>query len=178
MRRSVYFSLGSVFFLSGCAHFDFSDNGKGIVYYDPTPYLFVSTSYSEQDSVCKSTASVIMIPGQKRVITPVAGMFGSSNLSAKFDKGFITEFGQSGDSKAAETLDSISGLLPALAGVGLASTSDSIQRQKPKKADCPASAVMYPINNGVPDLGHPTDFAVTQQPPAKSGGSNGQVLDR
>ncbi|MBM7357394.1 hypothetical protein [Lelliottia amnigena] len=179
MSRFVYSSLGLIFCLSGCAHFDFSDNGKGVVYYDPAPYLFVSTSYSEQEKVCKSTATVIMMPGQKRVIAPVVGVFGSSNLSAKFDKGFITEFGQSGDSKAAETLDSIAGLLPALAGAGLMSAPGSSQRPKPTKTDCPVSAVMYPINNGIPDLSHPIDFAVTQPlPPAKNGDSKQQILDQ
>ncbi|MDM2736138.1 hypothetical protein OGY35_12245 [Citrobacter sp. Ct235] len=104
---------------------------------------------------------------------------GISNLSTKFDKGFITEFGQSGDSKAAEKLGSIARLLPALAGAGLASTDGSPQRPKPTKNDCPASAVMYLINNGVPDLSNPTDFAATQPlPSARHGDSMGQVLNK
>lgn len=174
MRRSVYLSLSSLFLLSGCAHFDFGDEGKGVVYYEPKPYLFVSTSYSQQEKECKSTATVIMIPGKKRVITPVSGVFGSSNLSVKFDKGFITELGQSGDSKATETMDSIAGLLPVLGLAATASTTENQQRAKPTQTECIHSAIMYPLEGGEPDFSHPTPFAIV---PASSG-NNGNESDK
>ena len=81
--------------VSGCAHIDFG--GDGLTYYDPKPYLFVSTTKE-----CVTTATVVTIPEAKKVMKFVSG-YGSSELSATLSNGMIVSVGQSRHGKVTGT---------------------------------------------------------------------------
>lgn len=136
----VFFSL----VVSGCASIDFDSKEKGLVYFEPKPYLFVSLS-----DKCISSATVVSIPGEKKKLNFTAG-YGSSSLSAEFSNGILTKIGQTSDSKIPETLTSIASL--ATAGILEVGT----------KPVCTPSAILYPIENGVPDPSQSINISVGQ----------------
>ena len=131
--------------LSGCAGVDFNADEDGAVYYEPLPYLF----YSVNDK-CISSATVVSLPGKKRHLNFKTG-YGSSSLSAEFSNGLLAKVGQTSDSKIPETLTSIATLATA-GGLGFA----------PGPGGCPAKAVLFPIEDGVPNLQKPLDLNLGQ----------------
>ena len=131
MIKANCFFLSCAVSLTGCAHFDFNDytnNGKGLVYYEPEPYLLLSRSLSA-DGGCTVETAVKMIPGKKKLINPVSGI-GSTDLSMKIDNGFITELGQKGDTKIPETISSLAAFMSAAKGNSFLNTSDCIPSTK------------------------------------------------
>ena len=139
---------GVLLLLSGCAHIDFG--GGGMTYFDPKPYLFVSTTKE-----CVSTATVIMLPNDKKVMKFESG-YGSANLTVALSNGMIASVGQNTDTKIPETLSSIAGLGTAAAGIrALAATG--------KQIICTPTAILYPIVSGVPDMNHPLLFPISKQ---------------
>ena len=143
MKKTL--SLPLTIALSGCASVDFNAGEDGAVYYEPLPYLFYSVS-----DKCISSASVVSLPGKKRHLDFKTG-YGSSSLSAEFSNGLLTKVGQTSDTKIPETLTSIASL--ATAGVlGIA----------PGAAGCPQKAVLFPIEDGIPNLQKPLDLNLGQ----------------
>jgi hypothetical protein len=136
------------FLVAGCAHIDFG--GDGMTYYDPKPYLFVSTTKE-----CVSTATVVVIPEKKRVMKFVSG-YGSADLSATLANGMIVSVGQKTDTKIPETISSIASLATAAATfrapVGTA-----------KQVICTPIAQLYPIISGRPDMDNPLTFPVPKE---------------
>jgi len=137
---TIIFAIG----LSGCASIDFNADSNGAVYYEPLPYLF----YSVTDK-CVSSATVVTLPGAKRHLDFKTG-YGSSSLSAEFSNGLLTKVGQTSDSKIPETLTSIG----ALATAGILKSGES--------PACEQRAVLFPIENGVPNLDKPLDLNLGQ----------------
>ncbi|HVC38132.1 MAG TPA: hypothetical protein VNF46_06995 [Gammaproteobacteria bacterium] len=148
--RSATGMLGIIGFslLSGCAHIDFG--GDGMTYFDPKPYLFVSTTKE-----CVSTATVIMLPNDKKVMKFESG-YGSASLTVVLSNGMIASVGQNTDTKIPETLSSIAGLGTAAAGIRALTTTG-------KQIICAPTAILYPIVSGVPDLNHPLLFPISKQ---------------
>ncbi len=141
-------SIGVLLLLSGCAHIDFG--GGGMTYFDPKPYLFVSTT-----NECVTTATVIVIPNDKKLMKFESG-YGSANLSVTLSNGMIASVGQNTDTKIPETLSSIAGLGTAAAGIRALATTG-------KQVICVPTAMLYPIVSGVPDLKHPLSFPISKQ---------------
>ena len=144
MKR-VTFLLSSLAFL-GCANIDFDSQEKGITYYEPMPYLFISVT-----DKCISTATVMSIPGPKKKMEFHAG-FGSSELSVEFSNGIITKVGQNTDSKIPETLTSVAALQTA----GILATGNA------GAAQCKPAALLFPIKDGVPDARAPINISLGQ----------------
>lgn len=122
---------------SGCANIDFNSGENGAVYYEPLPYLFYTVSKK-----CVRSAKVVTLPGKKRHLDFSSG-YGSSSLSAEFSNGLLSKVGQTSDSKITETLTAIAGL--ETAGVFSADSDGG----------CPIESVLYPIEDGVPNLDKP-----------------------
>ena len=129
---------------SGCANVDFKAGENGAVYYEPVPYLF----YSKTDK-CISSASIVSLPGNKRYLDFKSG-YGSSSLSAEFSNGLLIKVGQTSDTKVPETLTSIAGLKGA--AVALADPPGA----------CAAQALLFPIENGVPNMSKAIDLSLGQ----------------
>lgn len=134
--------------LSGCAHIDFG--GDGMTYFDPKPYLFVSTTKD-----CVTTATVVTLPEAKKVMKFVSG-YGSSDLSATLTNGMITSVGQKTDTKIPETIASIASLGTATAGF-------KAMAEPGKQIICTPAAKLYPIVAGIPEVDHPLSFPVSRE---------------
>lgn len=80
-------ALIAVSLLPGCGHLDFGPD-QGLTYYDPKPYLFVSTTKD-----CVTTATTVMLPSAKRDVKLVAG-YGTTDLSVSLTNGMISSVGQ------------------------------------------------------------------------------------
>lgn len=130
--------------LSGCAHIDFG--GEGLTYYDPKPYLFVTTTKD-----CVTTAAVLSVPEQKKVMKFKSG-YGSSELSATLSSGMIASVGQKSDAKVPETLASVAALATAVPGLKALNKGGQVT--------CTPTATLYPIEGGVPSLAKPLTFPV------------------
>lgn len=142
-------SIVVLFLLSGCAHIDFGSDG--MTYYDPKPYLFVSTTKE-----CVTTATVVTIPADKKVMKFKSG-YGSANLSATLSNGMIASVGQNTDTKIPETLSAIGSLGTAAPGLKLMAVTG-------KQIICKPAAILYPVNNsGVPDFNNPLSFPVSTE---------------
>jgi len=124
--------------LFGCAHIDFG--GDGLTYYDPKPYVFVSTTHE-----CITTATVVVIPERQKTMKFVAG-YGSSELSASLTNGMIAAVGQKTDTKIPETINAIANLGSVAKGV--------------TAPICKPAATLYPVVSGIPDLKNPVPFAI------------------
>ncbi len=148
-RNSICIIIG-LLFLSGCAHLDFTDftDGKGgVTYYDPKPYLFVSTNKD-----CVTTAIVIVLPEKKKTVTFHTG-FGSADLTVGLSNGMFTSVGQKTDTKIPETIGSITSLGTAIGGF--------MKMAEPgKPIICTQWAELYPIENGTPNLQAPIRFPI------------------
>ena len=133
----------AVVLLTGCARLEFSTvptrdvKGKevGLLYYEPKPYLFVTTTGD-----CTTTAVVLSIPGAKKEVHFHSG-FGSAELHVDLSNGIITSVGQKTDSKIPETLGSLATLSTAL---GL-----KVARGPGKQVVCDPAASLYPIEDGI-----------------------------
>lgn len=142
------------FFLTGCAGLDFgkdkSGEERGLIYFEPVPYLFVSTSKD-----CVTAAAVTIIPGKQRELKFKWG-YGSYELSASLSNAMISAVGQKADSKIPETLSAIGNIAGAV---------------KPMFAEGPAvvcqpTATLYPINaEGEPDLRKPIKVPTPEAKP-------------
>lgn len=137
-------TIGSILFLSllpGCAHLDFGQQeGEGLAYYEPTPYLFVTTSPD-----CKCTATVVVVPGTRKTVKFIPG-YGSANLSVTLNNGMIATAGQITDAQVPATITAVSGLTTAAAGM-----LKSAREAAPTLAagECTPTASLYPIVSGV-----------------------------
>jgi hypothetical protein len=150
MNNAIKAVCPVVFLLvSGCAHIDFG--GDGMTYFDPKPYLFVSTTKE-----CVTTATVVSVPETKKVMKFVSG-YGSSDLSATLSNGMIVSVGQKTDTKIPETITSIASLGTA------ATTAFKAMAEPGKQVICTPAAKLYPIVSGVPDLDHPLSFKVDKE---------------
>jgi uncharacterized protein YbaR (Trm112 family) len=139
-------SIALLFSMIGCASIDFG--GDGLTYYDPKPYLFVTTTKD-----CVSTATVVLIPESKKSLVFKSG-YGSAELSVTLTNGMITSAGQNTDTKIPETLTAIASLGTAAAGL----------KAKPvdkKQIICTPTARLYPIESGIPNLNKPISFSVS-----------------
>ncbi len=134
--------------LAGCAHIDFG--GEGLTYYDPKPYLFVATTKE-----CVTTATVVSVPEQKKVMTFRTG-YGASELSATLSNGMIASVGQKSDVKIPETLASVAALATAAPAL---KPFDAAGPQ----VICTPAATLYPIEGGAPSLAKPLAFPVKKE---------------
>jgi len=110
---------------------------NALTYYDPKPYLFISTTAD-----CVSTATIISVPETKKGVSFNSG-YGTSDLSITLSGGMIASVGQKTDSKIPETLSSVATLATAVGGLARSAA--------PQEAACKPSARLYNINNGVVD---------------------------
>lgn len=141
-------TIGISAILSGCAHIDFG--GDGLTYYDPKPYLFVSTTKD-----CVTVASVIVLPETKKVMKFKSG-YGSADLSTSISNGMISSVGQKTDTKIPETLSAIASLGTAAGGI-------KPMVEPTRQVICTPTATLYPIASGIPDLTHPVSFPVSKE---------------
>ena len=147
--RSCFVSV-SVFLLSGCGHLDFGPD-KGLTYYDPKPYLFVTTTKD-----CVTTATLVAVPEAKREVKLISG-YGSTDLSVNLNNGMITSVGQKTDTKIPETITAVAGLSTAVGGLMKAKAEPG------KQVICTPAAVLYPVENGVPNIKAPISFPVSKE---------------
>ena len=137
MKRLVE-SFAAVSLLTGCAALTFGpESMNALTYYDPKPYLFISTTAD-----CVSTATIISVPETKKGVSFNSG-YGTSDLSITLSGGMIASVGQKTDSKIPETLSSVATLATAVGGLARSAA--------PQEAACKPSARLYNINNGVVD---------------------------
>lgn len=139
---------GILILLSGCAGLDFGE--EGLSFYEPKPYLFVSVNKD-----CVSTATVISLPGNKKSVKFKSG-YGSADLSIALSNGILTNAGQKTDTKIPETITSIASLGTAMAAL-------SATEKGAKQVICKPSAILYPIEKGVPKLDSPAEFPIQSQ---------------
>ena len=151
MKAAYYLvSVITVSSFAGCANIDFG--GGGVTYYDPKPYLFVSTTKD-----CVTTATVVSLPDTKKAMKFESG-FGSADLSATFNNGMLASIGQKTDTKIPETITSVAALGTAALGGFMAAKADT-----EVQVICVPTATLYPIQDGVPDSAHPTSFPVKKE---------------
>jgi hypothetical protein len=146
MKRNVVYIIIGLLFLSGCAHLeftDFTDGQGGVTYYDPKPYMLVVTAGD-----CATTAAVVVLPEKKRTVKFKMG-YGSAKLSVGLSNGMFTNVGQETDTKIPETIGSITSLGTAISGI-----------TKAAAVTCTPSAVLYPVENGVPILEKSFSFPI------------------
>lgn len=144
------FCVVSVFLLSGCGHLDFGPD-KGLTYYDPKPYLFVATTKD-----CVTTANLVSVPETKREVKLISG-YGSTDLSVNLSDGMITSVGQNTDTKIPDTITSVAGLTAAVGGL-------MKSRLEPERQlICTPTAVLYPVENGIPNTKAPISFPVYKE---------------
>jgi hypothetical protein len=140
MQKAI--TLVSITFLSllsGCAHLDFGD--KGLTYYDPKPYLFVTTTKD-----CVTTATLVVVPGSEKAVKFISG-YGTANLSVTLSNGMVTTAGQITDTKIPETIGAITGLATAAAAITKGGRMELPEGFVPK--ECTPTAKLYPIVSGV-----------------------------
>ena len=141
MKQTIIIvSITCLLIFSGCAQLEFKDDG--LKYYDPKPYLLVSITVN-----CVTTATMVMIPAQETIVKLKPGI-GSNNLSVSLKDGMISSVGQQTDTKIPETISAIASLRTA-----------GIAHPTPPEG-CIPSAILYPIENGVPNLQKPIRFPV------------------
>jgi hypothetical protein len=109
-------------------------------YFEPVPYLFVAPAAD-----CSPTATLVMLPGEKRYLKFVNG-YGSVDLSVSLGNGgLISSVGQKADNKVSDTITSLASLQTALA-------ASAATRAAPASG-CQDKARLYPIVNAL--LGDP-----------------------
>ena len=143
MRIVISISWVVVAFLSGCAHLEFESPDDGLAYYESVPYFLVSTT-----AECTTTGTVVMIPGQKKIVKLKSG-FGSSELSVTLSNGMIAAVGQKTDTKVPETITSVAALGTAVAALNATSGTK-----------CVPEASLFPIKNGKVDTSNGPVFQV------------------
>ncbi len=117
-------------FLGGCANVTISpvskdDDGKGVRYWEPWPYLLVSQKIAKDGSALGEAKDIqiIYLPNmcKQRKIEMSAG-FGSAEMEPQLTEGWmLTGLGAKADSKVSDTIGAIASLIPAvfLTGGGL-----------------------------------------------------------
>jgi hypothetical protein len=138
--------------LCGCAHLEFSDGG--LTYYDGKPYLFVSTTKD-----CISTATVVMVPDQKKMVKFIPG-YGTADLSIGLNNGMIISAGQKTDTQIPQTITAVTGMATTAASILKGTREEAPAAQK--KNECNPSAKFFPIVNGVPSDKPSNTFEVTE----------------
>ncbi|SHF04855.1 hypothetical protein SAMN02745157_1515 [Kaistia soli DSM 19436] len=133
--------------LQGCAGLQFNPEPKdgALNYFDGKPYLFTSTNKD-----CVSTATVVMIPSERRSVNLKSG-YGSADLSVALSNGMIASVGQKTDTKIPETITAVSG---AITSVGSLVRPLAANGGSGKVVICKPAAMLFPIMNGVPDMQH------------------------
>jgi len=144
MREITIGSIIVLSLLSGCAHLDFGEGG--LTYYDPKPYLLVTTTKD-----CKINVTVLVLPGTEKAVKFIPG-YGTAKLSVSLSNGMITMAGQDTDTQIPATIGAITGLATATAGI-LKTTGEA-------PAECPLKAMLYPIVSGVPDTKNPVTIDI------------------
>ena len=137
--------------LCGCGHIDFGGTDGRLTYYDPKPYLFVSTNKD-----CVTTATVVVLPAEKKSLKLIPG-YGVSDLSVGLTNGMITSAGQKTDTKIPETISAIADLAKAAGGFV------KMRPEPGKQVICTPSATLFPIENGKPDDTKPIKFDVKKE---------------
>lgn len=150
-KATTLVSITFLSLLSGCAHLDFGD--KGLTYYDPTPYLFVTTTAD-----CVTTATLVVVPGSKNAVKFVSG-YGTADLSLSLSNGMVTNAGQVTDTKIPETITAISGLTTAAVSA-MKAPPPSKEAVKPPPT-CKPTAKLYPIVAGAVEE-KPLSFEIEQ----------------
>lgn len=135
------------FLVMGCAHIDFgkdqSGNKRGMTFFEPVPYLFVSTTRE-----CVTTATVTIIPGERRELK-FKGGYGSYELSVALSNGMISAVGQKADTKIPETIAAIGTVVGAIKPTFI----------EGKPVLCKPTATLYAINaKGEPQPDKPIKF--------------------
>jgi hypothetical protein len=128
----------------GCARIDFGGKDGRLTYYDPKPYLLVSTNKE-----CVTTGSVLVLPAEKKSLKFIPG-YGFADLSVSLNNGMITNAGQKTDTQIPQTISAIADLARAAAPFKAMRAGEG----------CPPSATLYPIINGEPDLTKPMPLEV------------------
>jgi hypothetical protein len=146
MQRIMVGVMGLLLVISwcGCARIDFGGKDGRLTYYDPKPYLFVSTNKE-----CVTTGSVLVLPAEKKSLKFIPG-YGFADLSVSLNNGMITNAGQKTDTQIPQTISAIADLAKAAAPF----------KALPAREGCPPSATLYPIINGEPDLTKPMPLKV------------------
>ncbi len=137
--------------LGACAELRFRDgrDPRGVTFFDPVPAFQVTL-----DKDCKVSASVIAIPGRERSVRPQAG-WGSSALTASFQNGLLTSFGQTSDTQA----DELGTFAARALGAGSFTTPSG-------HSPCPG-VILYPITDGRVDFTRPNFVDLTRPPAAQ-----------
>lgn len=117
--------LASASGLSACAGIDLGE--KGLTYYDPVPYVLITTNPD-----CTKTLSAVTLPGEKRKLDFKNGL-GSADINVTLANGMITQIGQKTDSKILETMAALVPLITAARG------------EVSTKAVCSAALELIPI---------------------------------
>ena len=163
--------IGTIIFLmlSGCtviSHLDFGEeevNGtdnktkmvkKGLHYYDPVPYLFVSTTPE-----CVSTSSIITLPGKENTVKFMSGILGTAKLTVDLENGMIKSVGQETDTKIPETINALANLGTTVST--FAKKDGPPNNEQTIKIVCTPTAILYPIINGIPDMNNPITAKVS-----------------
>ncbi len=114
MSRKSGLFVSAVALMTACAGIQVSrltsdnDQVKGVRFYRPAPYLLVTA-----DAKGELKASLVYLPkiNEEYVIQSKSGL-GSAEAKFKLEGGWnLTEFGQTSDSKTAELVTSLAGLL-------------------------------------------------------------------
>jgi uncharacterized protein YceK len=131
-RIAVIFSASLV--MTGCGSLVFNKEPQAgaLTYFEPAPYLMVSTGPN-----CVTSAQVVALPGQQRSVTLRPGM-GTTELNVSLSNGIITSVGQKTDPKIPETIGAVTGLLSGIKSLDV-------------DGKCPVDTKLYPITNGVID---------------------------
>lgn len=147
--------------ISGCAHIEFGKDataGDGLIYFEPQPYLLI-----QQDKDCVTTASSVMLPGNKKQMIFKTG-YGAGGLSASLSNGMIASVGQDSTSGVNETITAVAALAAVVAAAPVETNAIKGVKPAPSK-DC-SSAFLYPIEEGVPQWGK--GFRINPPPPPGS----------
>lgn len=114
--RQIVIILISIVAFTACAHIDFDRDLEkdGLTYFEPKPYLAVSTILDVKSGFCSTTASVLVLPGVARKLKLKSGI-GAADLSVTIGNSMVTQVGQKSDTKIPETIDSLANLAGAIA---------------------------------------------------------------
>ena len=145
IARGIITITITISFLTGCASIDFDSNDGGLPFYDPVPYLFVSTTKE-----CVTTATMVILPGHRRLLKFKRG-YGSYDLSISLENGMIKSVGQKADTKIPETISAIGQLAAAVPKIA----------KDVKTLICDPEAKLYLIEEGRPAPA-PIDLPVPQ----------------
>ena len=154
--------LLSVMLLGGCAGIQFSSGtDHGLTYFDPVPHLFVTRTQDPKTSICTVSATVIMIPGEKKQMKFKWG-YGVSDLTVNLSNGMITSVNQKNDSKIPETINAFAGLAGTALGAAKTLQRERAGDGKPPetKQICTPPAALYKLDKGEVTNDEPFTFGI------------------